>query len=101
MPFAFSDKDTERSYLELMFAIRENDGVECAQVPDIFFPNDWDTGTRAHDALAKQVCERCPVKMKCLEYAMIAEDEHGTWGGLTAHERRQLRSLSREGSNPS
>lgn len=101
MPFAFSDKDQERAYLELMVGIQKNDGVECAQFPDIFFPNDWEMGNRADDVLAKTVCNRCPVRLLCLEYAMIAENEAGTWGGLTSHERRQLRSLARQGSNPS
>jgi WhiB family redox-sensing transcriptional regulator len=95
MPFAFSDKDQERVYLELMVAIQKNDGVECAQVPDIFFPDDWAVSKGTDIALAKQICERCPVRLQCLEYAMIAEDEQGLWAGLTAHERRQLRSLSK------
>jgi hypothetical protein len=99
--FSFSNQDASSAYVELMAGIRNNDGVECAQFPDIFFPNDWEMGNRADDVLAKTVCERCPVKMLCLEYAMIAEDELGTWGGLTQHERRQLRQLSRQGSNPS
>jgi WhiB family redox-sensing transcriptional regulator len=101
MPFAFSDKDAESAYLELMAAIRRNDGVECASYPDIFMPNDWEMGNRADDVLAKTVCNRCPVKNQCLEYAMVAEDELGTWGGLTQHERRQLRSLARQSANPS
>lgn len=100
-PFSFSNQDASDAYLELMAGIRNNDGVECAQFPDIFFPNDWELGTQSNSLLAKQICERCPVKMLCLEYAMIAEDEAGTWGGLTASERRQLRQLSRLGSNPS
>ena len=93
--FQFGDKDQERSYLELMFAIRENDGVECAQVPDIFFPDDWAVSKGTDIALAKQICERCPVKMKCFEYAMTAEDEQGIWAGTTQHERRQIRALGR------
>lgn len=101
MPFAFSDKDQERAYLELMVAIQKNDGVECAQVPDIFFPDDWAVSKGTDIALAKQICGRCPVRLQCLEYAMIAEDEQGLWAGTTAHERRQLRSLARQGSNPS
>jgi len=101
MPFSFSDKDAERAYLELMVAIDKNDGVECAELPDIFFPVDWELGTQSNNALAKQICQRCPVRLQCLEYAMIADDEAGTWGGLTAIERRQLRSLARQTSNPS
>lgn len=100
LPFSFSNKDAERAYRDLMDALIENDGAECAAYPDIFFPNDWETGTRADDLFAKTVCNRCPLKLQCLEYALI-EDEQGTWGGLTAHERRQLKSLSRQTSNPS
>ncbi|MEG7677081.1 WhiB family transcriptional regulator, partial [Listeria monocytogenes] len=77
MPFAFSDKDQERAYLELMVAIQKNDGVECAAYPDVYFGNDWDTGARGDELFAKTVCNRCPVRLKCLEYAMIAEDESG------------------------
>ena len=101
MPFSFSDKDAERAYLELMVAIDKNDGVECASYPDVYFGNDWDTGERGDELFAKTVCGRCPVRLQCLEYAMIAEDEAGIWGALTALERRQLRSLARQTSNPS
>ena len=95
MPFSFSDKDTERAYLELMVAIQKNDGAECAQVPDIFMPDDWSKGFQADTMLAKAICQRCPIKMQCLEYAMIAEDEQGIWAGTTAHERRQIRALGK------
>lgn len=95
LPFKFGNKDVERSYLELMTAIDKNDGAECSQVPDIFFPEDWSKGHGADILLAKQICGRCPVVMQCLEYALIAEDESGVWGGTTAHERRQMRSLGK------
>lgn len=95
MPFSFSDKDAEKAYLELMVAIDKNDGAECSQVPDIFFPEDWSRGFGADILLAKQICGRCPVRLQCLEYAMIAEDEQGIWSGTTQHERRQLRALGR------
>jgi len=94
LPFSFINKDAERAYRDLMDGLIANDGAECASYPDIFFPNDWDMGTRADDLFAKTVCGRCPLQQLCLEYALI-EDEHGTWGGLTAHERRQLKGLSR------
>jgi len=94
LPFSFDNKDAERAYRDLMQAIQDNDGVECAQLPDIFFPEEWAKSTHADILLAKTVCGRCPVKTQCLEYAMT-EDEHGLWAGLTAHERRQLRSLSK------
>lgn len=99
--FSFNSADASDAYLELMAGIRNNDGVECAQFPDIFFPVDWELGTQSNNLLAKQICERCPVKMLCLEYAMLAEDEAGTWGGYTALERKQMRQLARLNPNPS
>jgi WhiB family redox-sensing transcriptional regulator len=98
--FAFGNQDAEKSYRKLMEAILANDGAECAQVPDIFYPEDWQVSRNVDVALAKQICGRCPMKLECLEYALPNED-HGIFGGLTAHERRQLRQLSRLGSNPS
>jgi WhiB family redox-sensing transcriptional regulator len=50
---------------------------------------------------AKRICEDCPVKMLCLEYAMKQEITSGVWGGLTEEERKQLwknnKSKSRKG----
>jgi WhiB family redox-sensing transcriptional regulator len=53
---------------------------------DIFFP------PRGGDASpAKAVCARCCVREDCLAYALAAREKAGTWGGLTAYERRSLR----------
>ena len=55
--------------------------------PDLFFP---ERGGSA--APAKRVCSTCPVKDKCLQYAVDAvEILDGVWGGTTVHERRPLR----------
>ena len=92
--FPFENQDAEKSYRQLMQAIQDNDGVECAQVPDIFYTEDWSAFKTSDILLAKQICGRCPVKMECLEYALPNED-HGIWAGLQPHERRQLKALSR------
>ncbi len=39
---------------------------------------------------AKAICELCPVREPCLEYAVTAREKDGVWGGLTARERRRL-----------
>lgn len=39
-------------------------------------------------AEAKAVCDRCPVRQQCLDYALNRED-YGVWGGLTPRERRR------------
>ena len=38
-------------------------------------------------AAAKAVCERCPVRQPCLEFAK-ANHESGVWGGTAEHERQ-------------
>lgn len=40
--------------------------------------------------LAREVCERCPVRKECL-IAGINGDEWGVWGGLTRRERTALK----------
>lgn len=67
---------------------------ECAQVPDVFYPEEttqqaWSTKT------AKDICNRCPIMNQCGQYALEANEAYGIWGGMTAHERRQLRKRSK------
>jgi WhiB family redox-sensing transcriptional regulator len=42
------------------------------------------------EARAKAICERCPVRPMCLDYALRVRESHGIWGGLNELERRQL-----------
>jgi WhiB family redox-sensing transcriptional regulator len=44
---------------------------------------------------AKSVCETCPVREPCLEYALTHGCADGVWGGLTELERRALRRRGR------
>ncbi|MFC9355225.1 WhiB family transcriptional regulator [Rhodococcus sp. NPDC057014] len=39
---------------------------------------------------AKQLCRGCPVRARCLNYALDAYEPHGIWGGYTEDERRKL-----------
>jgi WhiB family transcriptional regulator, redox-sensing transcriptional regulator len=41
-------------------------------------------------AKAKGVCASCPLRPKCLDWA-IAREEFGVWGGTTARERAAIR----------
>ncbi|NNN20854.1 MAG: WhiB family transcriptional regulator [Acidimicrobiales bacterium] len=55
--------------------------------PDVFYPDPED------DALAleaKGVCEICPVRQACLEYALSHREKEGVWGGATERERRRI-----------
>ena len=44
----------------------------------------------AREAQAKAICARCPVRIECLEYALLTREPHGVWGGLNEIERRML-----------
>jgi WhiB family transcriptional regulator, redox-sensing transcriptional regulator len=52
--------------------------------PRIFFPVDDDAGP------AKAICDRCPVREPCLEFALGEREREGVWGGCTERERRRL-----------
>jgi WhiB family redox-sensing transcriptional regulator len=56
-------------------------GVE----PDIFYP-----ATDEEAEVAKAVCEVCPVRQPCLEYALSSRERDGVWGGATEKERRRI-----------
>lgn len=57
----------------------------CAEVdPELFFPLEED-GPGAGPA--RGVCAGCPLRDRCLEYALAAGMAAGIWGGLTTTER--------------
>ena len=51
----------------------------------------------AKEARAKAVCATCPVRLECLEYAIVTNQENGVWGGMGEEERgRERRRRRRE-----
>lgn len=40
---------------------------------------------------AKAVCDGCPVKIACGDFALLDPSLMGTWGGMTEHERMLIR----------
>ena len=58
--------------------------------PELFFPvSDMGPGAR-QVTQAKAVCAGCPVRTRCLDYAMDNALDHGIFGGTTECERRDL-----------
>jgi len=53
--------------------------------PSLFFPSDG-VGVE----VARRVCEDCPVRVECLEYALASGIDHGVWGGASERERRRI-----------
>jgi hypothetical protein len=87
-----TSRQIERKYIELQHAITQNDGVECSQLPDVFFPEDSpDFAERKMMVrVAKEICADCPVRLRCFDYALSA-GMVGIWGGTTSEERATLR----------
>ena len=46
---------------------------------------------QAREARAKVVCQGCPVREPCLEFAMETNQKYGIWGGHTDKERASLK----------
>jgi hypothetical protein len=77
----------ERKYLQLHEAIRNVGFVECEQLPDVFFPQEIDKKSQLMvEGIAKNICEKCPVKVQCRDYALSTRVT-GIWGGTTESER--------------
>lgn len=71
----------------------------CTGLADAFFhANTYDkTGGRMHAEDAKALCEGCPFREPCLDVALTDPDElqHGVRGGLSAKERRVLKTQTK------
>ncbi len=50
---------------------------------------------------AKAVCARCPVRERCLEWALDVAQVEGVWGGTTESENAERRDDARPGGKPS
>lgn len=70
----------------------QQQGNCVGQDVEIFF---LPTNSRVHDkakreAIAKQICEGCPVVQECLDHALRVPENYGVWGGTTPEERAEL-----------
>ena len=64
------------------------DNARCVEVdPELFFP-ELDSVWRAR--AAKKICDTCPVKQQCLDYALTNRFRDGIWGGLSPTQRNRL-----------
>lgn len=59
--------------------------------PSRFFPSDG-VGVE----VARRICEGCPVRTPCLEYALEQRVDHGVWGGASERERRRILKRRRD-----
>lgn len=68
------------------------DNTPCATNPEFWvgaYPSP------ATNQIAKTLCGTCPVRVQCLETALIDNEPFGVWGGLTPDERKILKRRKR------
>ena len=58
--------------------------------PELFFPISAKGRAHADIARAQAVCASCPVRARCLDFALTMRQADGIWGGRTAEERRDM-----------
>lgn len=77
------------AYQELEVAIGAAGGVECQEIPAIFWPEDYSDPQIRKAAIrtAKSICGRCPAKPQCFAYAVESDERWGIWAGTLPHER--------------
>lgn len=66
--------------------------------PDIFFPVGTTGPALEQVQMAKRICDACPVRAHCLEWALATNQDTGVWGGLSEEERRDLSRVRRQPS---
>lgn len=70
-----------------------NDAACKGVDPNLFFPT---RGSNSLNGVAKaaikQYCNECPVRLQCLDYALV-NNEPGIWGGTSQFQRRRMKSL--------
>lgn len=92
--------NNRRSYNLQVPSFVKTDDPACAQTdPELFFPQEGldfagrNISKYVDIAAAKKICNSCPLKLPCLEYALM-NVEIGIWGGTTEEQRKQMRKGS-------
>ena len=63
--------------------------------PELFFPIGSAGPAARQTQQARQVCQGCPVRLACLEWALQVGADYGVWGGMSEDDRQSLRRRSR------
>jgi len=70
----------------------DDTNAACKDKPaEWFFP-------QAHDwvpEVARSICEGCPIKDACRDFAVNTNQEYGIWGGTSPEDRRKIRRQRR------
>jgi len=77
---------------KLIFDAIEINGVPCEGKTELFDTDEnQDKETlRIQEKIALELCETCPLKTQCGEYALAAREPYGIWGGMTPRKRQAI-----------
>jgi WhiB family redox-sensing transcriptional regulator len=80
----------EHLYMKLQKAIDNAPVIPPCQVtdPEIWYAEKQEIGNQYR--LAKKLCQECPVIRQCGEYALVAQEMEGCWGGMSPRERMAI-----------
>ena len=69
------------------------DEASCTSVDrEIFFPEKAQKN-QVHISQVKAICVACPIRTRCLQFALDEQQQYGIWGGLSYKERRELQKV--------
>lgn len=71
------------------------DSASCAQTGD---PDAWFPGMGQTSHLAVRICQACPVREMCAEYAIADPSLEGTWAGMSSLTRQRIRTARKAAS---
>lgn len=68
----------------------------CDGLQDIFYGSETDlreeVGREEREEVARTICkEQCELRYACLRYALVTNEKHGVWGGMSPGERREFK----------
>lgn len=81
-----------------MFDSQEwHEDAECAKPKNAEFINNFFANKPAQQYQAKKLCNICPVKKECAQWALNEKQLWGIWGGLSPEQIRRTLSVNWEG----
>jgi len=84
--------EIEKAFTRLAEGIKQNGATACQETdPELWFPEDAGLAK-----IAKKLCGVCPVNKECLEFALVSNEMHGIWGGVSVADRRAMLGLRRK-----
>ncbi len=80
----------EQAFTALADGIKKHGAPVCQEIDgELWFP---EAGGESYELRqAKKICSECPVQLLCAQYAIVADEAYGIWGGLTPHQRDEIR----------